>query len=371
VSVEQADLAAAPPRTAASAMEPDSAVVDREASALRFVQPFTFDGRTFAERAAAVEGSVWTGRRPLSVWRQQQFPTTDLLAHVAEFLQPTDGTPRAAALWRMDEDALRSPAGLGGGRAHGGAAWTLHTPHSDIAFALHGVELALFRHGVGFLAVRAQPLSDSPRDWFDFIHHFRFAAGERAPSLRAERRVQPDGDGHAAAAAYFPPVAGAAAAPGAARYLGEILGGLLEQAASGEQPSRWWREIFVPGVLLPYPSVYIDGGDATDGARTLYRLRNFFHADQDARPGDQPGTAVMEYAERQWFFFSLNGGGFLARRSVLSRHAAGAHRAPVLPALPARAAAAVRADEALPGRVAPLGERRHRRGPGDGFCPHP
>src|SRR6202022_3195375 len=138
----------------------------------------------------------------------------------------------------------RSPAGLGGGAEHGGAAWTLVTTHGDIPFVLHEVSLALFRHGVGFLTIAARPTSRTPDAWFDFLHHFRFISGQRAAVVRAERALAPDEAG--------------AASP---------------------------------------------------------RATNFSHATQDVPPAGEPpdDPLALPYLEGQWFFFSLNGGGFLAR----------------------------------------------------------
>jgi hypothetical protein len=290
--------------------------VDLSASLLRFVYPFTFDGSTLPRRAEAIEHAVWQGaRQPLKIWQPQEFPSADLLSHVAAFLRPPDDSIRTAALWRMDEPALRSPAGLGGGAEHAGAAWTLVTTHGDIPFVLHEVSLALFRHGVGFLTIAARPASRTPGAWFDFLHHFRFISGQRAAVVRAERALAPDEHGTATPrAAYFPAVAGPDR-DGQPHHMGEIVDGLLGAGTTGDEPNRWWEEVFVPGMLLPYASLFVDGCEPERAGEMLFRLRNFFHATQDVHPALEPpdDAQALPYSEGQWFFFSLNGGGFLAR----------------------------------------------------------
>ena len=290
--------------------------VDLTASALRFVYPFTFDGASLPRRAEAIEQTAWQGaRQPLKIWQPQEFPSADLLSHVAAFLHPPADSIRTAALWRMDEPALRSPAGLGGGADHPGATWTLVTRHSEIPFVLQEVSLALFRHGVGFLTIAARPTSQSPDAWFDFLHHFRFISGQRAAVVRATRALAPEERGAAAPqAAYFPAVAGPDR-DGQPHDMGEIVEGLLGGGATGDEPKRWWEEVFVPGMLLPYASLFVDGCEPGRAGEMLFRLRNFFHANQDVHPAAQTSDdpQALPYSEGQWFFFSLNGGGFLAR----------------------------------------------------------
>ena len=292
--------------------------VDLTASALRFVYAFTFDGSTLPRRAEVIEQAAWQGaRQSLKVWQPEEFPSADLLSHVAAFLRPPADSIRTAALWRMDEAALRSPAGLGGGADHPGATWTLVTRHSDIPFVLHEVSLALFRHGVGFLTIAARPTTPSPDAWFDFLHHFRFISGQRAAVVRAERALAPGERGAAPTrTAYFPAVAGPDR-DGQPHNMGEIVDGLLRAGTTGNETNPWWEEVFVPGTLLPYASLFVDGCEQARADEMLFRLRNFFHANQDVHPAVQTpdDPQALPYSEGQWFFFSLNGGGFLARNA--------------------------------------------------------
>jgi hypothetical protein len=315
--------------------------VDRDSSSLRFIYPFTFAGDTIALRSEAVGSAAWRiGEKPVAVWQPWSFPTDDLLSEVADFVDPQPGSLVSAGRWRMDDTALRSPSGLGGGARHPGADWTLTTRRGPIPFLIESIELALFRHGVGFVIVSALPRSAELRDWFTFVHFFRYLHGRRASAVSAERTTGRDGDGESMRAAYFPQLHGGQSAdeqPSEAHVFGELIDHLLSTAMLADERSRWWEEIFVPGMMLPHVGLFVDQCPADDTAIHLHRLRNFFHADQAVHPSAAElaleDAGLLPYAANQWFFYSLNGGGFLACdaprtpffRSTLPEHLTGAY----------------------------------------------
>jgi hypothetical protein len=296
------------------------ATVDRDASSLRFIYPFVFAGDRIAQRAAAITGATRAiGDKQITVWERKSFSTDDLLAQVADFVDPPDEAPLSARLWRVSDAVLRSPAGLGGGARHPGADWTLNTRRGNVPFVLESVELALFRHGVGFVIVSAMPVSPRLSDWFTFLHFFRFIGGRRANAVTALRTTGRTPDGEPIRTAFFPELGAAVPEPGAAapvHRFGEVIDHLLATAAAQDGPRAWWQEIFVPGMMLPHAAVFIDGCPLDDIPLHLHRLRNFFHSTQTVHPSaaelalDDPG--LLPYAANQWFFYSLNGGGFLA-----------------------------------------------------------
>jgi len=308
-----------PPPAASASHTSTAEQVDAEASRIRFVYPFTFDGHTIDARCAAIEHITWPGQRqPLTVWRPRSFPAEDLLPHVLDFVNPWPGSARSTSLWRMEDDALRSPSGLGGGRAHPGAHWTLETRRANVPFGFDAVELALFEHGVGFLVIDAMPLTASSDDWFDFIHYFRFFAGARSTSLRATKVVGVDAGGAARTVPFVPPITGDRSEDGPAKsgaLFGLIIDALLRGMALDGETAQWWEDIYVPGMLIPHVGLFLDNCPAPSIEEHLYRLRNFFHSQQDVHPtvaDSQYTEALLQYAANQWFFFSLNGGGFLA-----------------------------------------------------------
>jgi hypothetical protein len=293
--------------------------VDTEASRIRFVYPFTFDAGSIDARSAAIAPISWPGQRqPLTVWRPRSFPTEDLLPHVLDFLNPDLGSPRSTSLWRMEDNALRSPSGLGGGLTHPGAHWTLATRRAKVPFGFDAVELVLFEHGVGFLVIDAMPLTASTDDWFDFIHYFRYFAGARSSGVQATRVVGVDAAGESRSVAFVPPITGDRSQDGPARntaLFGLIIDALLRGMALEGETAQWWEDIYVPGMLIPHVALFIDNCIAPRIADHVYRVRNFFHSQQDVHPtvaDSQSEDALLPYAANQWFFFSLNGGGFLA-----------------------------------------------------------
>jgi hypothetical protein len=279
-------------------------------SFVRFVYPFVFEPEAFDAHTVAIYAACWPGReRPLQVWQEAAFPEEDLLSHVARYLNPPAGTPPTARLWEMHGDALQSPRGLGAG---GGVEWTLRWKGQEVPFRLEDVELALFRVGVGFLTVQARPLSDRVDDWLDFLYAFRFVRGQRGVDIRLRRRVTAD-----AYEPYFPAVAGGSEThPEGAGVLGEVLDALLQTVTVHGDAGRWWRETFVPGQLLPYAVVYVDGVRADEAALLLYRIRHFFPSRREICPAPEDlrldHDAYLTYADRQYFLFSLEGAAFVA-----------------------------------------------------------
>jgi len=287
-------------------------IVDGKISLIQFVYPFLFDGQTLEQRREAVEKAQWWGRQgSLVIWRKGRFPKEDLLAHVERYLNPPENTAPTALLWTMDNNALQSPSGLGGN-----ADWFLTLPRKEIPFQLTDVQLSLFRVGVGFLTFSAKPKSQEIADWLDFLHSFRFIRGQRGVGLRMERRTGID-----QISPFFPqPAGGSEKHPDGKGNFAEIVNAILNTAAiEGDMKGGdWWQEVFVPGQLVPFATLYVDGQDMSEEAisELLYRVRNFFPSERVIQPApddlrfDHP--SLLAYAERMWFVFSLEGGAFVA-----------------------------------------------------------
>lgn len=288
-----------------------------DCSEVLFVYPFLFDPDTFDQRHNQSEKAYWQGReRSLQVWERGKFPPDDLLAHVRDYLNPPEGRLPTALLWKMKGEALQSWSGLGSR-----ADWTLVLSRKEIPFQFNEVQLSLFRIGVGFVTIAAQPKGSELSDWLDFLHYFRFAGGERGVQVQAQRRAGKD-----QWQPFFPPPAGGIEKLEEAKAKNEevtfyhILKAVLNTLALSdmEQTEGWWQEVFVPGQLIPFAVLYADSEDASDQqiAELLYRVRNFFPADRPIvpAPGDlrSDHPSLLEYAKRMWFVFSLEGGAFVA-----------------------------------------------------------
>ncbi len=277
-----------------------------------FVYPFLFDPDTFDRRRQQADQAHWQAqKRLLPIWERGRFSEDDLLAHVKDYLNPPEGKPPTALLWEMTSDALQSPSGLGSD-----ADWTLVLPRKEIPFRFNEVQLSLFRIGVGFVTIAAKPEGNELSDWLDFLHYFRFVKGQRKVKIKAQRRTkenqwQP----------FFPPPAGGIEThPDGEGTFYAILTAILNTLAlsNKERADGWWQEVFVPKQLIPFAVLYVDGEEASDQqvAELLYRVRNFFPADRPIIPAaddlrlDHP--SLLEYAEKMWFVFSLEGGAFVA-----------------------------------------------------------
>ena len=274
--------------------------VDTNASSSLLLYPFLFAAERFEERVAQVQEAKAPGQeRDLSLWSVQKFPEDDLLAHVRRYLNPPEGTRPTALLWQMEHNAMRNwLTEQIGGRV---SRQQLSVNRRRIPFELISIQLALFRVGVGFLIIQAQPISDSPEDWLDFLHAFRFAYGQRGVRLQIELSATPGEPS--------PPEP-------RIQTLGQLIDNLLQTC--GLPTERAAREVFVPGQLLPFAVLYVDAPRISSkrAAELLYRVRNFFHTGRIIRPSasdlsmDHP--ALLPYADQMWFTFSLEGGAFVA-----------------------------------------------------------
>ena len=269
-------------------------------SFLHFVYPFTFRPDTFEARARAIDANA-------GVWLPGKFPVQEMLFHVADYLKPAEGKPRAARLWKLSEqnhNPLRLTRDLKG---------TLAANKQEIPFTFGGaqnnspvVELALFSVGVGFLTVAARPTEGDAAAWLAFLHYFRVMNGSHNVSMR----LVPPPD--VKRAFYF------ASDDAQVTSYSHILQTLLNTAALPEDAKRWWYDVFVPGRMIPFGALFVDGLESeAERARLLYRVRNFFREEQIviATPEElqiKNNPAYMPYAEGQQFVFSLQGGLFVA-----------------------------------------------------------
>jgi hypothetical protein len=280
----------------------------RENSFAYFVYPFLFDAEHFSSRVAAVENASWTGRdaRSLKVWEMASFPGYYLLAHVARYLNPPDGTPPTARLWQLSDEALKSSHGLAAR-----ADWMLRLPSGASHFELESVKLVLFRVGVGLLTVGARPQSDGADEWLDFLHYFRFVKGQRNIRVQALRRTGKD-----EYTPFFPEPAGGLGDAGKPRTFSEVINALLETAMPGGERGAWWRDVFVPGQMLPFSALFFDGVSKDEVEKLVYKVRKFYPPRRDISPAPeemgQDQAALLGYGDAQWFTFSLDGGAFVA-----------------------------------------------------------
>jgi hypothetical protein len=295
-----------------------------ENSFLLFLYPFHFDGNGYSSQLARVEALKGpTKGSDAKVWIKHEFAEDDLLPHVARYLNPEDGVSPTARLWHMDNTSLRSTAFLGAG-----AEWKLSTPHGDLPFAIESLQLALFRAGLGFLTLRIHLQADAVADWQNFIHYFRFMRRPHDVKLNVRRRTGIDPETREPILEDYHPAIiprvnedakdrGLSPGEGLVPNLvmGEIVNALLRMARSDNTDQDWWREVFIPGQLIPFVSLFVNELPEGAAPSLLYKMRNFFHPLQGENPAPEDVRAdhhsLLPYAERQWFTFSLDGGAFV------------------------------------------------------------
>lgn len=151
-----------------------SAMHVAEISFARFVYPFVFEENQSLEAIVAhLKEAGWTPGK---------FPESDLLPHVRDYLNASEGREATAYLLVRDSLPLAQPDQRT--LATAGEAtkrWQIQLPDRELPFVLEGAQLAIFRGGVALLTLDARPESDVLADWLDFVHSQRVAGG-RAPS---------------------------------------------------------------------------------------------------------------------------------------------------------------------------------------------
>jgi hypothetical protein len=325
----------------ASAKAADSTLrVARGMSWIRFVYPFSFDAKEFDNRVRAIGGdtadgpegsneiqdtaSVWT---PIG-WRQQPKGDVrggdvgaDLLPHVARFLGETkEGSqgpiaPRTAYMWSLKDEWYKHFLG-----DKEEVRWNLRLWREDIPFEVDEVQLTLFRHGVGFLTLSAKPIETGAREgsvatWLNFIYGFRLLRGKPYATVRASRISNGRVGAFGITPSGLPPSWEEGTDIFRKLICPLLFTGALEEAL-------WWEEVFVPGQLMPFISLFVDrkpkkGPVPEDELYDLlYRMRNVLSDRQHAslsnndRSFEHPD--LLPYADNMWFYFSLSAGGFLA-----------------------------------------------------------
>jgi hypothetical protein len=287
-----------------------------------FVYPFCFDHARFDQLVRAADRDALNkGESSWRIWDRRAFPRDDLLRHVADYLNPPLKVPATACLWTVEHRVLTSRQGLG---LHSASA-SLQLHHRTAAaeanparlvapralgLEVGGIDLALFRVGMGYLILRVRLRCATPEDWYDFLNGFRFIDRPGQVDLVIERRT-----GRDSVVSYVPPlVDGAEGAPSGPIQIRHLIRGLLRRL-DGDSLD-WWREIFVPGQMLPFHALFFIEASESEQMRVLYRLRNFFRAGQALVPGADDlradHAALLPYAERMWFSLTLEGGGFVA-----------------------------------------------------------
>jgi hypothetical protein len=294
-------------------------LVEKDSSFLNFVYPISFNPVTFRDQLNIFDNQKWQGRKGLfKVWAKQSFPEEDLLPHVSKFLNPPETVTPTARIWKLSNEALLSVAGGLGGGGQENIQWFLLTRFSETRFRISSINLVLFNSGVGFITFCVEPLSNKSNDWLDFLHFFRFIDGRRNVSIRISRKTGCNSiTKETTFSPFFPvPAGGLENHPDGKGTISEIIRGLLKPAGNLNNGELWWSEIFTSGKMLPFVSIFMDNVTSHAAPNILYKIRNFFHSEENIYPSGYDlsceNDLLLPYGKEQWFFFSLDGGGFVA-----------------------------------------------------------
>lgn len=280
-------------------------------SQVRFVYPVIFDAETFPARTAAVEARRWEGLDRL--WIADDRAPDEAIRAVRDYFVPTAGRGALARHWKLDGNALQSLKGLGAATS---AEWYLEAAGRRMRFCLERVELSLFHLGVGLVSVELKPAARELDTWLDLLHFGRCLCRDDI-RLEIRRRTGLDPQtGQAQWSDWSPdPERLGTSRPGAFG-LGPLIATLLATARLQGGAADWYREVFVPGYMLPVASLFLRDVPQEEQSRALYRIENFFHAAQpihlSAAVERLAERQRLPYADRQWFLFSLEGGAFVA-----------------------------------------------------------
>ena len=289
--------------------------VRRSQSFLRFVMPVGFpdggSGHRFEQRCEALAAS--------ENWVLLKGEARSFLPHVRMHLNtvsfgdqhPAGATPPGDAV------PLNPAAAFGYTFKHAGSGQFPLTPPGfsfrvpgtahRVEMEVTGAQLGIFRMGVGFVSVEVTPKSGSLPDWLDALHFLRFYRARGEPLLPA----------------------GAARSDGPGRLRFEnLLGPLLAEAAlddetypfqassgrTGHRHAGWVRELYVPGELLTYASLFVDGVPEAEQRHCLYHVLNRFRATTESAPGEDYDTEqwCLPYQKGQQFLNSIQGSAFVA-----------------------------------------------------------
>lgn len=225
-----------------------------EMSFARFVYPFVFQETQLLEEI--VKSLKQAG------WTLGEFPESDLLPHVRDYLNAREDGEATAHLLVMKKPTLthldQRTLALAGDAP---PQWQMHLPTRQLPFMVEGAQLAIFRGGVALLTLDARPTSNTLADWLDFVYHFRAFAGEASKTQDLSAPTQCWGDA-------------------TLQGIKPLIDALLSPI-----PLRTEEELFVRNLMLPFTALFVDGelSDA-DKRMVLYRVRLCFGAWHELYP---------------------------------------------------------------------------------------
>ena len=321
-----------------------AANVDKDISYAIFIYPFLFDPATYKDRCEkADEITVTCNEKEVKLWDAECFRGEDFISHIHIMFKDSYPT---AKFWTLNNDnELAKGLHIKDKQYYlvleDGRRIPFRFIASDQKGHLAPIRLELFSTGVGFLAICVRAESEKLEPWFDLLHYFRDFRRKDVVIVAEDEEAIADsarkgkGKGH--------DDQGGLESKQTDRKdcLVEMIYMLLESLSlvhdkegfgqkihpKGEfkrkdfraqnlEKGVWWDEVFIPGKMIPYSCLYIDGAGKDEIPKIRYRLRKFLHSRQEislpADPEEQGAATSIEYAKNQWFIFSMEGQCFVA-----------------------------------------------------------
>jgi hypothetical protein len=301
----------------------DQIRVRPEQSFLRFVMPVAFpeqgrQGHQFEQRVGKIAAS---GKWELLKGESQAF-----LPHVRMHLNSVRwGQGRTDGNSQDGMPGLDPSVAFGytftdvgtGGLPLPHASFSFRVPNSQrrVAADITGAQLGIFRLGVGFVSLEISPRSDRLSDWLDALHFLRFYRGRGEPLLPVGHKARHDAADVLRAENFLGPLLAEATLDS------EVLSFPAWSNGVRRGNGHRVREPYVPGELLTYVALFVDGVPEEEQQRLLHHVFYRFRSTAESEPGEEYDESnwCLPYQKDQQFLNSIQGSAFVAFDAPLTR----------------------------------------------------
>lgn len=168
-----------------------------------------------------------------------------------------------------------------------------------------GVQVGIFRLGVGFISLEIKPRSGALPDWLDALHYLRFYRS-RGKRLRDSESVADDAS--LRIEDFLSPVLAAVTLDGER----SPFAGRCDN--TGRPQGLPIKELYTRGELLTYVTLFADGVPEDSQRHLLYTVVNRYRSASEATPaeGYDDEFWCLPYQDGQQFLNSIEGSAFVA-----------------------------------------------------------
>lgn len=175
----------------------------------------------------------------------------------------------------------------------------------DVQADITGVQLGIFRLGVGFVSLEIKPRSGALPDWLDALHYLRFyrSRGKRLRGSESEAGVA-----SLRIEDFLGPVLATVTLDGERSPFANAYDG------NGGPQGLPIRELYTRGEFLTYVTLFADGVPEDSQRHLLYTVLNRYRSASQATPaeGDDDEFWCLPYQGGQQFLNSIEGSAFVA-----------------------------------------------------------